>query len=73
MVCHTGALVISKVLDAGGARDELARSSRRTQAKNNGARDMLNVGTGNLHDGSSWVVSHHSTQVEGCSGDVTVT
>ena len=39
----------------------LARSSRRTQAKNNGTRDMLNVGTGNLHDGSSWVVSHHST------------
>ena len=22
---------------------------------------MLNMGTGNLHDGSSWVVSHHST------------
>ena len=34
---------------------------------------MLNVGTRNLHDDSSWAVSHHSTQVEACSGDVTVT
>ena len=61
------------VLEAGGAPDELARGSRRAQAKINGAKDMLNVGTGNLHDDSSWAVSHHSTQVEACSGDVTVT
>ena len=61
MVRRTGALVISKVLEAGGARDELARISRRTQVKNNRVRDMLNLGTGNLYDGSSWVVSHHST------------
>ena len=40
------------------------RSSRRAQAKNNGVRDMLNVGTGNLHDGSSWVVSHYSTALK---------
>ena len=34
---------------------------------------MLNVGTRNLNDHSSWAVSHHSTEVEACSGDVTVT
>ena len=72
-VRRSDALVISKVPEAGRAPDELARGLRHAQAKNNRARDMLNVGTGNLHDNSSWAVLHHSTQVEACSGDVTVT
>ena len=73
MVRHTDALVLSKVLEAGGASDELARGSRRAQANNNGTGDMLNIGTGNLHNESSFAVSHHSIQVKACSGDVMVT
>ena len=41
MVRRTDALVISKVLEAGGAPDKLARGSRRALAKNNGANDMV--------------------------------
>ena len=73
MVRRTDTLVISKVPEAGGDPDELARGSRHAPAKNNGARDLLNVGTGNLHDNSSGAVLHHSTQVEACTGDVKVT
>ena len=63
----------SQILEAGGAADELARSSRYALVKNNCAKNMLNMGTVNLHDNSSWAVSGLSTEVEACIGNVTVT